>query len=252
MIRKPADSMVSTSRPTGTTPTTRDQSRSASRTASEKTNPRNRGQRGRTRRVAGFDAFAAELRREIDAQGMLETLLADVVVRAAWDAKHDRGQEMAFLKAVETLVHVRRRRTIRTSSRVAISAPEPEPMSDPERSARLEIAPFHVEGLDDDESTLCEPMTREEAPAEIDTRWRDRLVIDPEISDVSPVIRGTWISVSHVVALVVDGWSWADVLRAHPELIEDDVRACLAWTVEQEGAFHVSPKRVDRSNPDRS
>jgi uncharacterized protein (DUF433 family) len=123
-------------------------------------------------------------------------------------------------------------------------------MSDPARSERLDPRGLRrqtttTEEISPAESTHTDPTT-------IDARWRDRLLLDPEVSDVSPVIRGTWVTVSHVVSLVVDGWSWADILRAHPELIEDDIRACLAWTVEQEGAFHVEPALEKRSNPDRS
>ncbi len=249
MIRKPADTMVSTSRPNATTPTNRDQSRAASRKAADRTNPKTRGRRTRSPRGIAFVAFAEELRREIEPQGTLEELLADIAVQAAWDLKNGRGSETTLLKSIDTLDRLRRRRVLRTSSRVSCPAPEPEPMSDPDRAARLGVAPVHVEGLGVDPDSQAETDTED---VEVDTRWRDRLIFDTEISDVSPVIRGTWITVSHVVALVVDGWSWADILRAHPELIEDDVRACLAWTVEQEGAFHVDPSRVDRSNPDRS
>ena len=66
--------------------------------------------------------------------------------------------------------------------------------------------------------------------------WLDRLVLDPNVSDSSPVVRGTWVTVGHVVSLVVDGWSWADILRTHPELTEDDLRACLTYAVEEENA----------------
>lgn len=63
----------------------------------------------------------------------------------------------------------------------------------------------------------------------------NRLVFDPEISESSPIVKGTWITVSHVVSLVVDGWTWADIIRVHPELTEDDIRACLAHQIETEG-----------------
>lgn len=63
-----------------------------------------------------------------------------------------------------------------------------------------------------------------------------RLEMDPHVSDSSPVIKGTWVTVSHVISLIVDGWAWADVLRAHPELTEDDIRACLSYTVMTEAA----------------
>jgi uncharacterized protein (DUF433 family) len=64
--------------------------------------------------------------------------------------------------------------------------------------------------------------------------WRTRLIIDPEVSDTSPIVRGTWVTVAHMVNMIVDGWSWADILRNHPELTEDDIRACLAYTIEGE------------------
>ena len=63
--------------------------------------------------------------------------------------------------------------------------------------------------------------------------WRDRLVLDPEVSPTSPVVRGTWVTVAQVVSLVIDGWSWERILRAFPELTTDDIRACLSYSVEE-------------------
>jgi uncharacterized protein (DUF433 family) len=71
--------------------------------------------------------------------------------------------------------------------------------------------------------------------------WAGRLVLDAEISTDSPVVRGTWVTVGQVVSLVVDGWSWADILRAHPELDVDDIRACLSYCVEEDGAMFEQP-----------
>jgi uncharacterized protein (DUF433 family) len=65
-------------------------------------------------------------------------------------------------------------------------------------------------------------------------RWHDRLVFDRNVSEHSPVIRGTWITVGQVVSLIVDGWSWSDILRSHPELTDEDLRTCLAYTVAEE------------------
>jgi uncharacterized protein (DUF433 family) len=61
----------------------------------------------------------------------------------------------------------------------------------------------------------------------------DRLVFDFDVSDVSPVVKGTWVTSDHVVSLVVDGHTWDDILRAHPELTGDDIRACLAYHLDQ-------------------
>ena len=57
------------------------------------------------------------------------------------------------------------------------------------------------------------------------------------------MIKGTWVTVSQVVSLIVDGWTWSDILRTHPELTEDDIRTCLAYTVaEEEGELLIDPR----------
>lgn len=58
----------------------------------------------------------------------------------------------------------------------------------------------------------------------------EHLAIDPDVSAESPVIKGTWVTVAHLISLIVDGWSWSNILRTHPELTEDDIRAALAYT----------------------
>jgi len=69
-------------------------------------------------------------------------------------------------------------------------------------------------------------------------RWEGRLAWDLNVSEDSPVIKGTWVTVSQVVSLIVDGWAWSDILRTHPELTEDDIRTSLAYTVaEEEGSL---------------
>ena len=64
--------------------------------------------------------------------------------------------------------------------------------------------------------------------------WRDRLTMDATVSEVSPIIRGTWITVDQVINRVIDGWNWDDLLRSHPELTVEDIRACLAYKIEEE------------------
>ncbi|MDB5351216.1 MAG: antitoxin [Planctomycetota bacterium] len=66
--------------------------------------------------------------------------------------------------------------------------------------------------------------------------WRERLTMDASVSPDSPVVKGTWITVGQVISRIVDGWSWSEILRSYPELCQDDIRACLAFTVEDEGS----------------
>jgi uncharacterized protein (DUF433 family) len=82
-----------------------------------------------------------------------------------------------------------------------------------------------VEGRQDDAAPTESP--------ELDRRWQDRLIFDVNVSEHSPVVKGTWVTVGHVVSLIVDGWTWTDILRTHPELNVDDIRTCLAYTVAE-------------------
>lgn len=70
--------------------------------------------------------------------------------------------------------------------------------------------------------------------------WREHLAIDPKVSESSPVVRGTRVTAARVITLVIDGWSCADILRAHPELTVDDIRACMACTIAMDGGWEES------------
>lgn len=65
-------------------------------------------------------------------------------------------------------------------------------------------------------------------------RWQDRLTLDRHVSGTSPCVNGTWVTVRQVISRLVDGSTWEDVLRTHPELVADDIRACLAYTRAEE------------------
>lgn len=57
----------------------------------------------------------------------------------------------------------------------------------------------------------------------------DRIVIDPRVCFGKPVVRGTRIWVGLVLGLLADGATKEDVLLEYPQLIADDVHACLAY-----------------------
>jgi uncharacterized protein (DUF433 family) len=56
-----------------------------------------------------------------------------------------------------------------------------------------------------------------------------RIVVDPKILVGKPVVRGTRISVEHVVDLLAQGWTEDQVLEEHDQLTRADIRACLAY-----------------------
>jgi len=93
-----------------------------------------------------------------------------------------------------------------------------------------------VGGLASDLGLYATPV-----PATPPPHWQGRLVYDFSISGSSPVVRGTRVTADHIVSLIVDGWTWSDILRSHPELTEDDLRACLLFATEADESLLTSP-----------
>jgi uncharacterized protein (DUF433 family) len=48
--------------------------------------------------------------------------------------------------------------------------------------------------------------------------WRDHIDINDEIMNGKPVLKGTRISIEHVIKLLASGWSEQDILENYPRL----------------------------------
>jgi uncharacterized protein (DUF433 family) len=59
-----------------------------------------------------------------------------------------------------------------------------------------------------------------------------RISIDPTVMMGKPCIKGTRITVEHILRKLGAGHSFAEVLEAHPQLTEDDLRAALAFAAD--------------------
>jgi uncharacterized protein (DUF433 family) len=108
-------------------------------------------------------------------------------------------------------------------------------MSDETLHALLRNLAERIEFLEAkfDHPALVELMTPRVVDA-IPGRWQDCLTFDRDVSEDSPVVKGTLVTVKHVVSLIVDGWTYNDVIRAHPELTVDDIRTCLAFDITKD------------------
>lgn len=60
----------------------------------------------------------------------------------------------------------------------------------------------------------------------------DRISIDPAVCHGRPVVRGTRIPVHQIVQFLANGDSVEAILKAYPDLIREDVLACLAYAAE--------------------
>jgi uncharacterized protein (DUF433 family) len=56
-----------------------------------------------------------------------------------------------------------------------------------------------------------------------------RVIINPKIMAGKPVIKGTRITVEHIMRELANGLAPAELLDAHPHLVEDDIRAACAY-----------------------
>jgi uncharacterized protein (DUF433 family) len=55
----------------------------------------------------------------------------------------------------------------------------------------------------------------------------ERITIDPKIMMGKPVIRGTRLTVQHILKLLAEGLTPEEILQEHPSLTWDDISACL-------------------------
>jgi uncharacterized protein (DUF433 family) len=60
------------------------------------------------------------------------------------------------------------------------------------------------------------------------------ITIDPARRGGKPTIRGMRITVQDVVEYLAGGMSAEQVLAAFPELLDADIRACLAYAADRE------------------
>ncbi|TWT41014.1 hypothetical protein RAS1_37050 [Phycisphaerae bacterium RAS1] len=60
----------------------------------------------------------------------------------------------------------------------------------------------------------------------------DRIATNPAVLSGKPCIKGTRISVEFILELVASGASRADILRAYPHLVTEDVEQALRYAAE--------------------
>lgn len=69
----------------------------------------------------------------------------------------------------------------------------------------------------------------------------DRIVIDPDIMRGKPVVRGTRITVEHILRMFGAGHDDASVLDCHPHLTVEDLRAAQTYAADSLSHWRVLP-----------
>lgn len=60
----------------------------------------------------------------------------------------------------------------------------------------------------------------------------ERISVDPNVCFGKPCIRGTRIWVSLILDFLANGMAIEDILTEYPQLVEEDVRAAIAYGAE--------------------
>jgi uncharacterized protein (DUF433 family) len=71
--------------------------------------------------------------------------------------------------------------------------------------------------------------------------WRDHIELRPEVLVGKPVLKGTRLSVEHVLDMVAAGVSEEEMLANHPRLTVEGIRACVAYACDLVRSERVLP-----------
>ncbi len=62
--------------------------------------------------------------------------------------------------------------------------------------------------------------------------YKEKISADPDIMLGKPVIKGTRITVEHILKKLSEGMTVTELLEAYPHLKIDDIMACLSYSAD--------------------
>ena len=74
-------------------------------------------------------------------------------------------------------------------------------------------------------------------------KWQDYIVSDKEVLLGKPTIKGTRISVDHIISLLAQGWHEEQILKNYPRLTKESIQAVFSYVYDcmKDGLFYFSP-----------
>lgn len=73
----------------------------------------------------------------------------------------------------------------------------------------------------------------------------ERITSNPSVMAGQPVIRGTRLTVAHILRMLAGGASETDILQEYEGLTADDIRACLLFAAETLENISFAPLEVE-------
>ncbi len=76
--------------------------------------------------------------------------------------------------------------------------------------------------------------------------WQEYIVSDKEVLLGKPTIKGTRISIEHIVGLLAQGWTEDKILENSPRLTKESLQAVFAYIQEciQDGLLFTPTKKT--------
>lgn len=78
-------------------------------------------------------------------------------------------------------------------------------------------------------------------------KYKNRIVIDPEVMTGKPVIKGTRMTVELILRQLAEGEEIEDILEKYPHIEKEDVFAAIAYAgdlVEEEGVYPLKKEHA--------
>ncbi len=77
-------------------------------------------------------------------------------------------------------------------------------------------------------------------------KWQNHIVSDKKILLGKPTIKGTRISVDHILGLLAQGWTEQDILQNYPRLSAKDIQAVFAYIYDNihDGLLLLQPLKT--------
>ena len=61
---------------------------------------------------------------------------------------------------------------------------------------------------------------------------KERIEVDPKILVGKPIIKATRISIEFILELLVNGWTYEQILENYPPLEQEDILAAIEYSME--------------------
>ncbi|MCX6278543.1 MAG: DUF433 domain-containing protein [Bacteroidetes bacterium] len=76
--------------------------------------------------------------------------------------------------------------------------------------------------------------------------WQEHIISNKKVLLGKPTIKGTRLSVDHLISLLAQGWTEQDILQNYPRLTVKDLQAVFAYIYDniRDGLLYSQPGKI--------